>query len=408
MKRVRIVAIAAVALGAAVTAGTKFQQSRELSLAEPAVPSLTSASVVPAPTGTAPSLAALSSEAPAPVVELAQAPEAAEAILPADVAETPSLMGAQAPTQAPAAPVTAQAGTQPDMDLSRASILPSIDGAPAPVAADTQSDTQSFADTLPVAEADNPVLLSDLSPAQTPVADDVLPLDPELQAELAACAVWLVVTPAPGAMLDASVYAPCDNGAAVSVTHAGLSFDSRVGDDGQMMLQLPALSSEATVSVTFADGRVQTDSTTVPDLASMERVVLQWQGPAMLVLNAYEFGAAYGDPGHVNANAPREPGVPDQGFMTVLGDPDIEGAHLAQVYSYPRGETPRTGQVSLEIEAPITPTSCGQTLQANTVELHGTASAQVRQVQITMPDCDGTGGFIVLPGVLPELEIALN
>ena len=140
----------------------------------------------------------------------------------------------------------------------------------------------------------------------------------------------------------------------------------------------------------------------------IERVVLQWQAPAALQLNAYEFGAGYGDVGHVYAGAPRSAGLTDQGFLTVLGDPGIERAHLAQVYSYPRGETPRNGRVALEIEAPVTDAICGQPLTANTIELHGTASAQVRQIRIDMPACDGQGGYLVLPGVLPELQIALN
>ena len=368
MKRVRIVAIAAVALGAAVTAGTRFQQARELSLerAAPGAVSVAAAVATRAPAADGASVTSLA----------ALAPDAAPLAAPVAAAEP-----VVATTEADAAPAAS---------LMQASVVP-------PVVA-------AVPEATPVADAETLRMLAEARPEPAAPA----PLDPELQAGLNACAVWLVVTPAAGAMLETSVYAPCDGDAVVSISHAGLTFDTRIGADGQMMLQVPALTEEATVTMTFADGRVESDTTPVSDLAALERVALQWQGPATLLLHAYEFGALYGEPGHIHVGAPQAPGVPGQGFLTVLGDPAIDGAHLAQVYSYPRGETPRNGQVTLEIEAPITEASCGQSLAAHTIELHGTVSAQVRQIRVDMPECDGNGGYVVLPGVLPELQIALN
>lgn len=241
------------------------------------------------------------------------------------------------------------------------------------------------------------------------IAGATEPLDADLEAELNACAVWLVVTAAPSAMLDVSVYAPCDHDSSVELTHAGLTFDARIGHDNQLVRQIPALSEEGAVTLRMPDGREQTDVVLVPDLAGIDRIALQWTAPAALSLHAYEFGAHFGDAGHIHAGNPQGPGNPSRGFMTVLGDPLQPGARMAQVYSYPTGQSPENGQVTLEIEVPVTDATCGKVVSAHALELNGVrGSGQVRTLNVEMPECDGTGGFVVLPGVLPGLQIALN
>ncbi|MCC0076120.1 MAG: hypothetical protein H6898_05970 [Rhodobacter sp.] len=379
MNRVRIVALAAVGLGVAVVAGTKFQQQREVEQ--------------------------MAAAQPAPAVE--------QVALASAQAPVNHSLTAPAP-RAPAAPALAGNGglslTEPPTPRAVAGMTAE---APAPAPLPAQSLNASIAPSLPASLAsDAPVVLADQSGTlDAPAAADAAPaepLDQELQAELDNCAVWVVVTPAPGAMLDMSAYAPCDRDAAVTVSHAGLTVDTRIGADGQMMLMVPALAEDATLTVSFADGRSQSDTTFVPDLAQHERVVLQWQGPATMVLNAYEFGAQFGDSGHVHPGNAMAPGNGEHGFLTVLGDASIADGHRAQVYSYPRGHAPRTGSVALEIEAPVTDASCGQVLDATAIEMHGLSGGQARVIQLDMPACDGAGGYVVLPGVLPDLQIAMN
>lgn len=421
MNRVRIVAISAVALGAAVVAGTQFQQSSSQPapdvVAQDPDAALAQAqayarSVVPAAEtslaalGTADQArAAAPSNAAQPAADAATrsvAPQMAS-ILPGDQAARPEPPRREPPRPAPAPEMqAAHAAESASAPVAAASVLPRSE-----LASAESTGTPREGMTREIVER----ALQPAPPAFPPVdatADEgpVQPLDPELEAELNACAVWLVVTAAQDAMLDASVYAPCDQGAQVSISHAGLTFDTHLGADGQLMTQIPALVEDATVTLTFADGRTASDSTSVSDLANVERVVLGWQGPVALALHAYEFGAHFGDTGHVHAGHPLAPGIDGHGFLTVLGDPSIEHAHLAQVYSYPRGESPRTGEVALEIEVPVTDASCGQTLTANSLELHGGAPGQVRAISLDMPACDGAGGYVVLPGVLPELQIA--
>lgn len=359
MNRVRIVAITAVALGGAVVAGTHFQQQTGAQGALPAA----QAPAVQVPQGVAtPSLAVLAPSA---------APDAPNPRQDAPLRDTDT-------------PVVAAASVLPQVDLSRPP-LPEVNAdALAPRIAQLAPEAAS----------------SDMPPA--------VPLDAELQAELNACAVWLVVTPTEGAILETSVYAPCDRDARVTLSHAGLSFDTVIGSDGQLMAFIPALREEAEVTLSFDDGRAQSDSTLVPDLGTIERVALHWQGPATLSLHAYEFGAQYGQPGHVHAGTPPAAEATARGHVIALGDATLAGSRLAQVYSFPRGTSPQQGQVTLEIEVPVTEASCGSALEVDTIEVHGATTAQLRRIQLDMPPCDGNGGYLVLPGILPELQIAMN
>jgi len=397
MNRVRVVAVTAVVLGVAVVAGTQFQKSRDIADLD-----ASSASVSPAPQ---PSVLPQSQSASiAGPFETNSAPTLREPTLARASAETAMTPGVRSGTisllpPAASASASAEAADQPTRSapqaaprLSTASILPASDLLPAPQAEGT----------LQLAQAALEVSVEDTAIAPL----DIAPLDSELEAELAACAVWIVVTPSVGAMLDASVYAPCDRDAEVRVSHAGLNFDTHVGADGQLMLMVPALVDDATLTVTFADGRTQSDRTFVEDLRSVERVALQWTGPAELSLHAYEFGAQYGEVGHVFAGNPMAAGAGEHGFLTDLGDPSIADAHRVQVYSYPSGQSSRSGSVTLEIEVPITEASCGQPLEADSIEMYGAAPARSRVIHLDMPACDGTGGYVVLPGVLPDLQIA--
>jgi hypothetical protein len=359
MNRVRIVAVTAVALGAAVVAGTQLQEM------QPG----------------------------------AEAPAVAQAVIPAQPPAAAASLAQLAEPQARPAAAAVQTA-------SVASVLPQPQGQPAPLASASVVPGMQ----VPTASEGPDPVAPQLSQAlvNPAPATATVPLDPQLQAELNACAVWLVVTPAADSMLEASVYAPCDREAPVTLSHAGLRFDARIGADGQMILLLPALVEEATVNLTFADGREQSDTTFVPDLAQMERVALHWQGPATLSLHAYEFGAAWGEPGHVHAGSLRAAPDAGQGFVTALGDPSLGEGNQVQVYSFPRGQSARSGQVVLEIEVPVTDASCGRPLEVQAIEVHGTATVQVRQVSLDLPACDGNGGYVVLPGILPDLQIAMN
>lgn len=389
MNRVRIVGLGAAALGVAVFAGSQFQA---LQGGMPPAPDAPQALAMGAPADGAverPTLMQAGALAGA---------EQGQAEMPVGAATGIQLAGIDTSGLDP----TRMLGEPP---LAGAAVLapPLNAGSVEPGALQVPRILEGLArpeaSAPPFAPAESTMTQADMS---------TVPLDETLEAELNACAVWLVVTPAAGAMLDASVYAPCDRQANVEISHAGLTFDARLGDDGQLLTQIPALAAEGVVEIRFADGRVSTDQTPVTGLADIDRVALQWNAPISVALHAYEFGAQFGEPGHIHAGNPQAPGAQSRGFLTLLGNVDQPGARLAQVYSYPRGTSPRTGQVSLEIEVPVTDASCGQSLQAHAFELYGGAGGQVRAINLEMPACDNAGGYVVLPGVLPDLQIALN
>lgn len=272
-----------------------------------------------------------------------------------------------------------------------------------------------------------PALLEDAAPtrlaAPTSAASAIEPVastldDPaavdELLAEIEACARWLVATPEAGAMLDLSLFAPCDAGEAVRVEHAGVRFDAVIDADGQLALRLPALAGMAEVSVIFADDARVSDIAAMPDLGLFDRVVLHWEGPAVLALNAYEFEAEFGAPGHIHPASAGMTGQAGHGALSVLGgagvadDDGTAVAGLVQIYSYPMGLSARLGQVDLELEVAISEASCGRDIDVALMPLLDGAQGDWHRISITMPECDGQGGFLVLKNLLPALTIALN
>jgi len=365
MNRVRIVALIAATLCVAVGAGTLFQQET-MRQAEEA-------------TGAAPVQAGIS------LVGLAEAAGAAPVEPVAMTSASPVSVSASEPVSAsPLGPV-AMASVLPGM-IDTAELTATVPRAlDALLPAVTLTPQESALVAEPETVATDPAMINDLL------------------AEVDACAVWLVVTPEVGAMMDMSLFAPCDGGALVQISHAGLNFDARMDGDGQLALRVPALAHQAELTVRFDDGRSASDATELPDAGLYDRVAIQWQGGAVLGLNAYEFGADFGSDNHIHPANPAAPGDVARGFLTELGE-----TARVQVYSYPTGLSARTGQVALELEVGVTGESCERLLGVDTLEALAGADPVWREIQLEMPACDGQGGFLVLKNLLPELTIALN
>lgn len=369
MNRVRIVSLIAATLGVAVGAGTLFQQETMRQEATPRTAS------VQADT----SLVGLAATEPVTVVDAE--PEAEPATAAAAEPVTRSVAGQVATASVLPGMITT---VDPLADHTRDALALVVDPALARAATEAEAEPAPQAGLATLAT--DPALIEDLL------------------AEVDACAVWLVVTPESNAMLDMSLFAPCDGGEKVEINHAGLRFDARIGGDGQLALTLPALMSQAELTVAFDDGRTSRDAVEVADASLYDRVAIQWQGPAVLGLNAYEFGADFGSDNHIHAANPAAPGDASRGFLISLG----EETSLAQVYSFPSGLSARAGAVALELEVAVTDESCGQPLHVETMEILARAEAVPREIQLEMPGCDGQGGFLVLKNLLPELTIALN
>ena len=365
MNRVRVVAIIAASVGGAIAAGSFFgdqQQSAQVApqppvqasepsligLAEPAAPAVVQANILPAPNQPLPPRSTPAPEgAPSLITRdmVAPAGDGGDFIGPRESGEQIAALDPTAQTPlAPERPIVS------DTDLA-------------------QLDTQA------------------------PVSD----IDPEILSDIGNCAVFLVATPAPGAMLEVSVFAPCDGGALVRFTHGGMTFEERLSAEGLLMASVPALSDPAEVSATFADARIETDTTAVPDFAAVSRLVLQWSGMADLAFVAWERGVD--EP--LTAQSPRD----SAGMIHSLGTP---GAAQAQVYTWPIGETATSETIAIEVEAAITADSCAQDVSAQTLLVSAAEPVRQQMMEFTMPACDGVGGYILLHNPLPQMTLARN
>lgn len=244
---------------------------------------------------------------------------------------------------------------------------------------------------------------ADLSLATGPDGAKVMPELPADQGQpLLACDVELSATPAEMASVDLNVSAPCLPNERVTVHHSGMMFTETTDENGTLAVNVPALSETAVFIVQFGNGSGNVVVTRVPDLKKFDRVVLQWTGTAGFQLHALEYGAGYGDSGHVWAGASRN----GRGAVTTLGNADTLAPQMAEVYSFPSGTVEAAGSVALSIEAEVTAANCGRDINAQTLELRGDGTLRPRDLTLSVPDCGAVGDFLVLNNLVEDLTIA--
>ena len=76
-----------------------------------------------------------------------------------------------------------------------------------------------------------------------------------------------------------------------------------------------------------------------------------------------EFGATYGEEGHVwqgSAGSVERAVSGAGGFISMVGADDVDSPMLAQIYTLPRDTLDDAGNVRLTIEAPVTEANCGR------------------------------------------------
>lgn len=254
------------------------------------------------------------------------------------------------------------------------------------------------------------LILPDLAAPQLPALPDLgkrvvaadAPVPPLPEAALPAdCAPAMVtLSPLPGAMIGVAVEAPCRAGQRMEIFHAGLGFAVSLSSKAAWQGVVPALTEDAVLALRFESGDELLAQVRVPELSTLVRVGVEWRGTVPVELHAYEGGAAFGQPGHVDAGTPQG----DGGTVTVLGDAAMDRPMQAQVYTAPAD----VGEVALELAAEVGPDSCGNALDAQVFRAEAGKPAVLTAVQVALPGCDQIGGFVVmpLPG-LPARQLAL-
>lgn len=268
---------------------------------------------------------------------------------------------------------------------------------------EVQDITLTSAQTAPLPEtsgvtsigADTGVQLAAANGAlETPAQPDVVPLP--------SCDIVASAQAAPGAMIDLSLSAPCLPNERVNVHHQGLVFTQTTKNDGSLNLSLPALAQDATVIFAFSDGDGAVTSASVDDLDMYNRTALQWRGDAGFQIHAREFGAAYGEDGHVWVGAPAA-----QGDLTRLGDATVAEPFMAEIYSFPRMSSTSEGTIDLSVEAEVTRANCGLEIEAQSLEVSSTG-IKTQDLTLAVPDCDALGDFLVLNNLVQDLKVASN
>lgn len=278
----------------------------------------------------------------------------------------------------------------------------------------------SMAPILPIIEENNvivPMAEQSLAPQATiiPAAfDDPAPTpaapiteETELSALGLPCGITVSAMAMPAAMVALDVMAPCRAEASVTVNHSGIEIVSSTDALGLLTLDIPAFETPAFFSVTFADGIEETVLVGLPDLRDFDRIGLSWQGNMGLELHAMEFGAAFGDQGHVWVESPADPEAAiagDGGFLTVVET----GNSFAQIYTLPRATLREGDQVRLSIDAPVTQANCTRDVVARTLRAEGGGPVDVTELTFTVPACDAVGDVLVLQNLLDDLRLASN
>lgn len=298
---------------------------------------------------------------------------------------------------------------------------------PAPVSGDT-SNPNPVAITLVAAGPEGVVpysapagnVLPMPSFAELPEMDSpspfTLPDDPILQAELGAsgsgsglaaddCAISLDLLAEPLAMIGLTLLAPCRANERVVLRHDGLALTGKTSGTGALFVSLPALTEAATVSVRFGDGQTVEATLAVPEAAQMRRFGVQWMGDDAFQLHAFETGGDYGEPGHVSAADPHLPQAgkaPIGGFLSLLGDEQVDLPMLAEVYTYPADSNV---QIRIVVEAAVTKGTCAREILGET--LADTAGSVVMtELTLAMPDCNAVSDILVLKNLDPDLKFA--
>ncbi|GGL55613.1 hypothetical protein [Wenxinia marina] len=243
-----------------------------------------------------------------------------------------------------------------------------------------------------------------------PAADrpaDIVPASADAESD--ACEIDMRATAAPAAMVTLAVSAPCHPQSELTIHHQGMIFSAMTGDDGTVSLSVPALSENA-IFIAEIEGDGAAASTDVPDLATFERAVLQWQGTSGLGLHALEDGAGYGQPGHVSATTARgaEAALTGTGgFVTALGDAAVPDAYHAEIYTYPAAMT-ADHDVILNVEAVVLPDNCGRPIAAQTIQIAPGVPPTAHDLTMTLPGCEAVGEYLVLSNMLRDLTLAMR
>lgn len=213
----------------------------------------------------------------------------------------------------------------------------------------------------------------------------------------------------PAAMVALQVSAPCAPETFGMLHHQGMIFSFLTDKEGAASLIAPALT-ETAVFIADIPGMASLSAIVeVPDLARYDRAVLQWEGEAGMQLHALQFGADYGEPGHVWWGNPQDMDNAANGgggFLVQLGRGGAPVSHYAEVYTIAHEAGLARGDVDLRVEALVAPGNCGRDISAQSIQIAPGAEPIAIDLTLTMPGCESEGEHLVLSDMLEDLTLA--
>lgn len=256
---------------------------------------------------------------------------------------------------------------------------------------------------------DMPSQIDTVQRVSAPVTD--VPPEPDNLPNAGNCEISASATPIVGALVNLELDAPCAPNERLTVHHNGMMFTETTDDTGALFFTVPALTQEAVFILAFSNGDGAVAQATVDDITSYDRVALQWRGESGFELHAREFGADYGQQGHVWSGAAQNVdglSTGTNGMVIRLGDMLTAEPLVAEVYTFPTGMAQQTGLVTLSVEAEVTAANCGQEIEAQSLEMMGGGRMKTHDMTLSVPDCDAIGNFLVLNNVVSDLKVASN
>ncbi len=254
------------------------------------------------------------------------------------------------------------------------------------------------------------------APAEEPIVTQVAatqdelpdPVEPEAVI-VPVCDMVAHARPVAAAMVNVTLEAACLPNERLTIHHNGMIFTQVTSGTGQLDITVPALSEDAVFIMAFSNGEGAVAQTAVEDLNDFNRVVVQWKGHSGFEIHAREFGAAYGEAGHIWQGAPGS--VADAitgqgGFISRQGDMTSADPLLAEVYSFPTSAANRAGDVALSVEAQVNTANCGLEIEAQTMQVSSAGAIKTKNLTMSVPDCDAIGDFLVLNNLLQDLKVA--
>lgn len=234
-------------------------------------------------------------------------------------------------------------------------------------------------------------------------------LAPAPETPVPACDITASARPVAAAMVELTLTATCLPNERATVHHNGMVFTETTSASGTMNLRVPALARDAVFIVAFTNGEGAVAQATVEDIEDYRRSVLQWKGNVGFQIHAREFGAGYGDKGHLWEEAPGSVAnavTGAGGVLTRHGDTDAPDPLLAEVYTFPVDSESGEGDIAISVETEVTELNCGIEIEAQSLELQDDGSMKTRNLTLPVPDCDAKGSFLVLNNLLQDMKVA--